>query len=336
MPLITFFKKLFWILLGLIILCVLTAVLFWYFFFSATSAVQIDEPRLGKDGSAVIYMTPGKSISQLAVELKEKNIIRSPKVFLTIVEKLSLGKSIKQGIYVFSKPQHVFKVINRLADAEYGYTPTKITFPEGYTSFNMARILEEKMPNIKQTDFMTAAEGKEGFLFPDTYFFYPYATSSAVIQMLENNFDKRTAKLKDEFSSTTLATGKTARDIIIMASILEKEVRTNADKAMVSDLFWRRMKIGMALQADSTLTYITGKTSAELTLDDLQSEDLYNSYKHVGLPPTPISNPGLESIKAALRPEPNEYLFFLSDKEGKTHFSKTYKEHLQLKAKYLD
>jgi UPF0755 protein len=117
---------------------------------------------------------------------------------------------------------------------------------------------------------------------------------------------------------------------------LEKEVRTKVDMAMVADLFLRRMKIGMPLQADSTLTYVTGKTSAELTMNDLRATDPYNSYKNLGLPPTPISNPGINAIRGAIKPEPNNYIFFLSDIDGTTHFSETYDEHLRLKKKYLD
>jgi UPF0755 protein len=192
---------------------------------------------------------------------------------------------------------------------------------------------------------MREVEGKEGKLFPDTYFFYPYVTAAEIESALEQNFSRRIAKLKTQFESdqnqasitnSEIIAGYTFDEILIMASIVEKEVRTAEDKAMVADLFWRRIKNGMPLQADSTLTYVTGKGSDTLTLTELKDkENPYNSYVFKGLPPTPISNPGLVSIQAALNPKSNPYVFFLSDKEGNTHFSETYKEHLRLKEKYL-
>jgi UPF0755 protein len=120
-----------------------------------------------------------------------------------------------------------------------------------------------------------------------------------------------------------------------MASILEAEVQTDADRAMVADLLWRRLEMGMALQVDCTLGYVLHKTSAELTLADLKADNPYNTYVYRGLPPTPISNPGAKSIEAALRPMANEHLFYLSDKDGITHFAETYEEHLANKKKYL-
>lgn len=120
-----------------------------------------------------------------------------------------------------------------------------------------------------------------------------------------------------------------------MASILEGEVRTFEDRKIVSDLLWRRIKIGMPLQVDATFSYINQKTTAELTLNDLKIDSPYNTYKYRGLPPTPISNPGMETLLAAAKPTANVYVFFLNDKDGTSHFSKTYAEHLKLKNKYL-
>ncbi len=346
---VSILKKLIAIIVSLLIVFTIIGVFCWYLFFSAPKAegLQIDEKRFGPNGAAVVYITSDTSVADLAQTLKEKGVIRSPETFLTMVEKLDLGRKIKQGIYVFNSPVNVIAAADRVSKGEYGYTQVKVTIPEGYTTYAIAEALPSKLVDIKKEDFMAASIGLEGYLFPDTYFFYPYATSSAVIELMQNNFNRKIAAVEKEFgialaissSSPQLINQKESQrslsQIITLASILEKEVQTTDDMAKVADLFIRRMEIGMPLQADSTLTYITGKTSAQLTMRDLTQTDPYNSYKNQGLPPTPIGNPGLKAIRAAIQPEPNEYLFFLSDDEGITHFSKTYAEHLQMKKKYL-
>ncbi|MFM2384071.1 MAG: endolytic transglycosylase MltG [Candidatus Parcubacteria bacterium] len=330
----------------LIVLVLIILAMLWLTYFAAPSDLVINESRLndGKGGT-VITLDAGKNIVQFAEELEDMQVIKSKKVFLTMIEKLQVGKQIKGGTYVFTDSEHVLRILDRLVKGEYGYTPVRITFPEGYTSYAMAKAIQVKFPHITPEDFMNEVEGKEGKLFPDTYFFYPYVTAAEIEKALDQNFNRRIAKLKNQFesnqgqASTTnseIISGYTFDEILIMASIVEKEVRTAEDKALVADLFWRRIKNGMPLQADSTLTYVTGKGSDTLTLAELKDkENPYNSYVFKGLPPTPISNPGLVSIQAALNPKANPYVFFLSDKEGNTHFSETYKEHLRLKEKYL-
>lgn len=371
-------KKIFSIFGALLVIACIAVLFVWYFTMSAPGQIKIDEPRFGTHGAAVVRIEDGVSIARLAEILKEKQIIRSPKMFLTLVEKLNFGKSIKKGTYVFSERQNIFQIASRFKNAEYGYTPVKVTIPEGYSTKDMAKILPSKLVDIKAEDFILLATPFEGYLFPDTYFFYPYATSSDVVGLLNRTFEKKIASLENEFnanfdpnlntassstvsvsvstldsSSTSSSTSSAITDdststnlikrygprskeeIIILASILEKEVQTADDMALVADLFLKRIEEGMPLQADSTLTYYTGKTSGQLTLDDLKSDSPYNSYVYKGLPPTPISNPGIKAIKAALNPVANPYFFFLSDRDGVTHFAKTYKEHLRLKDKYL-
>lgn len=326
------------ILIGVLIL--------WWMYFAAPAQLVINEPRINNgQGGAVVILDAKTSMAEFATKLEELQVIKSRKVFLTMVEKMQVGRQIKGGTYVFTEPVHVLKVLDRLVKGEYGYTPVRITFPEGFTSYAMAKAVEDKFPHITIELFMQEAKGKEGYLFPDTYFFYPYTTAPDIVSALQQNFERRVAKLKKEFEQNNTASstsqyqftfGRSFEEILIMASIVEKEVITVKDKAMVADLFWRRIADGMPLQADSTLTYVTGKGSDTLTLAELKDKDNpFNSYVFKGLPPTPISNPGLVSIQAALSPEPNSYVFFLSDKEGNTHFSETYKEHLRLKEKYL-
>jgi UPF0755 protein len=175
------------------------------------------------------------------------------------------------------------------------------------------------------------AKPKEGYLFPETYFFAPMATADIILSRMSDTFKAKIKPYEEEIKASV----RSSEDIVKMASILEAEVQTDADRKMVADLLWRRLDAGMALQVDSSIGYILSKTSAQLTVADLRTDNPYNTYVYKGLPPTPISNPGIESIEAALRPTHNDYLFYLSDKNGITHFAKTYAEHLANKKKYI-
>ena len=149
--------------------------------------------------------------------------------------------------------------------------------------------------------------------------------------MLDNFGDKVTDELRQKIS----AQGLTLFQGVTLASIIEKEVRTDQDKKIVADLFLRRMAAGIPLQSDATVNYVTGKSALQPTIDDTKTESLYNTYLHQGLPPGPICNPSLASLAAVASPQPNEYFYYLNTPEGETIFSKTFEEHKLNKAKYL-
>jgi UPF0755 protein len=174
---------------------------------------------------------------------------------------------------------------------------------------------------------------KEGYLFPDTYKFGTSIKPQVVIDTMMANFVKKVGdqKVKDAIA----AFGKPEKDIIIMASILEGEGRQMHTRQMIAGILWNRIKLGIPLQVDAAFRYVNGKTSSELTLDDLKIESAYNTYIHTGLPPGPISNPGIDSIMAAVTPIKSDYLYFLTDKNGNMHYAETLDEHVQNKQKYL-
>ncbi len=277
-----------------------------------------------------VTIESGQSTQSIARELAELGIVRNPKFTLNLL--VSGGeKKIQAGTYIFQNKLSVFNVAKKVLSSDYGYVPIKITIPEGTSSKRLAVLVNSKLPNIDKSEFEVLARSKEGYLFPETYFFPPEASAEEVIARMEVIFKRKISTVQDDIEKS----GKTLNEILTIASILEGEVKTSEDRAMVADLLERRTKIGMPLQVDTTLVYITGKTSATLTSAELKSDGPYNTYTRKGLPPTPISNPGLNSIKAALNPIPNEYFFYLSDKDGITHFSKTHDEHVRLKNKYL-
>lgn len=179
----------------------------------------------------------------------------------------------------------------------------------------------------------------EGFLFPDTYRVFTDATAEDVIFKMLTNFDRRlTAEMRAEIERQ----GKTIYEVIIMASLIEKEAPMNysdpenRDARIVSDIFWGRLKIGQALQSDATLSYLFNDNNPAHSGEELRVDSPYNSYKYRGLPPTPICNPGIKAIEAAIYPIPTNYNYFLTNLDGSNiYYASTYEEHLQNKYKYL-
>ena len=179
----------------------------------------------------------------------------------------------------------------------------------------------------------------EGFLFPDTYRVFSDASVNDVVDKMLANFDKKlTPKMRQDIA----AQGKTIYEVIIMASLIEKEAPIdysdleNKDARIVSDIFWGRLKSGQALQSDATLTYFLNDNKPSHSGADLEIDSLYNTYKYPGLPPTPICNPGLRAIEAAIYPLDTNYNYFLTDLDGgNIYYASTYQEHLQNKYKYL-
>ncbi|MEK7502885.1 MAG: endolytic transglycosylase MltG [Patescibacteria group bacterium] len=205
-----------------------------------------------------------------------------------------------------------------------------ITIPEGYTASQMAELFEQNSLFSKE-EFLNFAGREEGYLFPDTYKFFKKTTPQKVAEKMKNNFDIKVAEFLPEISRQK----KSLDDIVIMASIIEKEVHNPEDRKIVSGILWKRIDKGIGLQVDASLTYILGKASAELTQDDLKMDSPYNTYKYKGLPKGPISNPGKEAIEAAVFPQTSPYLFYLSDKDGITRYAKNFEEHKNNKFKYL-
>jgi len=194
--------------------------------------------------------------------------------------------------------------------------PTPVDFSSDYN------FLKEKPENI----------GLEGYLFPDTYQINKGATLEEIIRKMLNNFDQKlTPDLREEIKKQE----KSIFEIVTMASLVEKEVRTKEEKELVSGILWKRLKAGIPLQVDATIIYVTGRLQTKISKEETEIDSPFNTYKYRGLPLGPICNPGLESILAAMYPEDSQYLYYLSKPDGETVFSKTLEEHNLAKAKYL-
>ena len=207
----------------------------------------------------------------------------------------------------------------------------RVTVPEGFSVRQIGERLEGD-GIFPAGDFIKLAQGEEGFLFRDIYEFYGHALPEDVISKMKENFERKiTPGIRAEISLQK----KTLRDVVVMASLLEKEAKHEGDWEVIAGILWKRLEAGMPLQVDATLTYLTGKTSAELSDEDLKIDSPYNTYRYPGLPSGPISNPGLDAIDAALNPEPSPFWYYLSDRDGVIHYAKTFVEHKLNKTKYL-
>ena len=281
--------------------------------------------------SEVLEIRSGMTVKETGNYLSQKMVIRSPFVFNSLVWLIGGDGGVIAGKYKFEKPISVFEVVGRVTTNGYGVTVIKITIPEGLSNRQIASLLSKNIDGFDKEKFLSLAQDKEGYLFPDTYFFEPEAKPEHIIETMTENFDRKIKNISMDIGFS----GKKLKELLTMASILEEEARTEETRKKIADILWRRIDKGMPLQVDASFVYIMGKGSADLSLEDLKIDSPYNTYKYKGLPPGPITNPGLDAILAAIHPISNPYWFYLSDKEGNMHYAKTFDEHKANKAKYL-
>ncbi len=286
----------------------------------------------------------GQTMSGIINSLKESGIIRS-ELGAKVAFRLSGAKIIKAGTYNISPRMDAWQIASVIAKGE--TSSTRITIPEGYTNQQIADTLQTRgitnsrdFVEVTKT-FSTSQsylEGKkpadqswEGYLFPDTYNFDKGAPSVDLVGRLLQNFERRIEPHKDAISTNQY----NLHQIITIASLVEKEARTTSDKKMVAGVILNRLKNNMRLDIDATVRFLTNNWKDPITQADLNIDSPYNTRKHGGLPPGPICNPGLISIEAVLSPTTSDYLYYLTDNDGVTHFAKTLDEHNRNKQQYL-
>jgi UPF0755 protein len=309
------------VLISIVGLIIILGVIFYYL---------ISSP-LPKNAEILIDIEEGTSVKAAATMLKEKEIIRSRTIFSLIVQ-FSENKTIGAGTYMFDEPENSFKVARRLKNLDFGIPVKSVTLSEGMTVEQMATRLESNFNYFDTENFIKLATKYEGYLFPDTYRFSALIDEVEIIEALRNNFNDKILPLKEEIENS----GKTLDEIITMASIVEKEADRNSIQE-VTDILWHRMEIDMALQVDATFVYSIDKHSFTVTRAEMQDDsNPYNTYTHKGLPPTPISNPGLEAISASINPNPTEYLYFLTGRDGNMYYAADFDGHRENRRLYLD
>lgn len=296
---------------------------------------------------ARFVIAEGASRDQIIEQLKADGRIRSIWLAKWYVRSKAWSTVVQEGTYQLSGAYTYAQLLDALHEGRGKDTSIRITFPEGWRVSQFADRLQAR-GIVDAQEFVDALEKRraevtellpglkataalEGVLFPDTYALKPGSSADSVIDIMLANYKRRVEPLIAA-SSTTLS----PREVVTLASILERELNTSEDRAMAADLFIRRLKIGMRLQSDATVNYVTGKSALRPTGTDLATLSPYNTYQNEGLPPGPINNPGLDTIRAVLNPIANEYFFYLSTPDKKTIWAKSYQDHLSNIRDYLD
>lgn len=332
------------------------------FIFAFCVVVYLGYQTLQRNGvtEAAVNIKKGSSLGQIAQELKSQDLISSELIFKGLAFISGSANKLQAGEYKLPANLSVVSLIRVLKDGIGANADQEIKILEGWTLADIADQLQKK--GIATADFYALAgsppkfdtrakpsdaslvsqheflEDKpsgatlEGYLFPDTYRIGADATAEFVVATMLKTFETKAANI---LANAARDSGKSAYDILRVASIVEAEVPHKEDRPIIAGIIWKRLSIRMGLQVDSSVNYITGLGHASLTSSDLKIDSLYNTYKYRGLPPTPIGNPGVNAIEAAITPKESAYLYWLSTKDGTTIFSKTLDEHNSAKARYL-
>ena len=314
----------------------------FYLFINAPSSIIISQP---------FSIAKGESVASISSRLKQENFIYSDLLFRFYLKMVNKAQDIKAGYYLLPARTSMKNIVQLITDNHISINGNFLikegeTLKEIENNLHQKSILDssQKLADSKLNDFVfsypvlfrgaSLNNSLEGYFFPDSYHLPQGLKEKEIIDAFLNNFSQKLTQQE----LLNINNSHSFYENIIIASLLEKEVLTEIDKRMVADILWRRIEAGMPLQVDATICYAQNQSfiDCQLTLEAFKIDSPYNTYLYKGLPPTPICNPGLESIKAALNPLPNQSWYYLSDrKTGKTIYSQTFEEHKAAKAKYL-
>ncbi|HSX09047.1 MAG TPA: endolytic transglycosylase MltG [Candidatus Saccharimonadales bacterium] len=282
--------------------------------------------------SRTFEVSQGEGVREIANDLKAKGFIKDPIIFYMLIKQKNIGGKIQAGAFELSPSMSAGEIANVLQVAK---DDTTITVPEGKRAEEVAEILKDHFSNYSPS-WNQQLDANEGYLFPDTYSFDKNVTISIIISTMRANFDKKYASISDGTKSSM-----SQSQIVTIASIVEREAKLPEDRPLVASVIINRINAGMPLQVDATVQYALGYQPSEknwwktnLSLDDLKINSPYNTYVNTGLPPAPISNPGIEALRAVIEAPKTNYLFYVSDKEGHNHYEATFQEQLSDQQKY--
>lgn len=273
----------------------------------------------------------GTTLADASRIMEEAGAVRSSLALQLILLGHWSEQGVRAGVYQFEEPLNALGIAEAITSGTHGVPLVRITIPEGLRDAQIDAIITERLPGISAGAFLAASEGEEGYLFPETYHVPETFTAAEFVALMKETFAERIETAQADID----ASGRTLPQIITMASILEREANSEETMRMVADILWKRLDEDMLLQVDASFAYLLGKKSEEVTLDDFAIDSPYNTYKYRGLPPTPISNPGMQAILAALHPTPSPYYYYLTASDGSFHYAATFAEHEKNIAKYL-
>lgn len=309
------------------VFCGLFFVLGWFWWAWAASS-----SCFGDCQTKVFVVRKGEGLGLVAQRLEEEKLIRSSLAFQILATRLGLTRKIQAGDFRLSPGMSPEEIVQQLT---HGTLDLWATLIEGRRREEIAEQLTKSgLEDFDQTEFLKLTQNLEGQLFPDTYLFPKEADAQRIVSLLAANFKKKTSSLGAD------------KQTLILASIVEREAKYEVDRPVVAGIILKRLNEGWPLQVDATIQYAVGTQRCQgrnecewwpkrLTKEDLAIKSPYNSYLSVGLPPSPICNPGLASIKATLNSQKTDYWYYLSDSQGRMHYAKTFEEHRQNIVQYL-
>ncbi|MFH1171590.1 MAG: endolytic transglycosylase MltG [bacterium] len=340
----------------------LTLILIACFLFLLIGGGVVAVYVIGQLGSVSSNTTPksvtikqGEGVDVIVQHLKDAGLVKNAFVVKVYVLSEGVAAQLQAGTYSLTPSMSVAEVVRVLTRGDTSSREVTIRIGEGWSNVAIGAYLSSDLQLFSLAEWTAAAGATdsrsilpdrsydflsdkpatatlEGYLYPDTYRVFRNAKPSDILAKMLDNFS---AKLTPDLQEEVRAQGKTLFSVVTLASIVEREVANSADRRMVADVFLKRLRDGIALQSDATVNYVTGKQALQPTLNDTKVDSPYNTYLHAGLPPGPIGNPSIASVRAVLEPESNPYYYFLTTPDGTTIFSRTFEEHNANKTKYL-
>ena len=318
----------------IIMISVLSSMLFYY-------GIVLLWPQLNSENSTKISISKGSTLIDVSNQLFDQRIIKNKKSFILAVKTLGYEKDLPAGKFLIEEATTNYCIIKKIVNSV--ALSKKITILEGWSVNDIGLELESKF-NIKKDSFLKAVKSRrllrnwkidsnsfEGYLFPDTYLLPEDASPEDVINKMVFEYNNNiTPVMRTRMAEINLS----ENEVLTLASIIEGEAIFDSERPRISGVYHNRLKKRMRLQADPTIQYIIEDSPRRLLNKDLKIESPYNTYLNYGLPPGPINNPGIESIKAALYPEDVDFLFFVARGDGYHTFTRTEKEHNEAKKEF--
>jgi len=311
------------VLIFLLLIIFIVGSLWWI---HGTSPVNASDTR-----QKTFVVQPGEPLRTIANHLQANGLINDPIVFFLITKTNGLDNKIEAGDFRLSPNMSASEIAQTMTK---GTLDVWVTVPEGFRATEIAQVLKQKLPQYTEA-WQTDLQANEGYLFPDTYSVQKSATIEQIIQQMRQNFTQRYASITPNTRQSY-----TQNQIVTVASLVEREAKFPEDRPLVASVIYNRLQAGMPLDIDASVQYAIG-TSAKWwpTLTTSGSETIpaspYNTYTNVGLPPTPICNPGLAAITAAINPAQTNYVYYISDSSGHNHYEETLAGHNADIKKYL-
>lgn len=312
----------------------------------AYSRYNTKHPFKSKKGTIEFRVTKADTLNSIVDKLANQGLINYPDNVRESIKKGNYSSKVVPGLYSISTKISLSDFIKKLNNGTVDKNRIVVTIPEGYDINQIATLLDSKgiinkqaflesCKNYKNSQYVKTSKYRdypvEGYLFPDTYEFNKKVSGENIIDTMVNRFDSVLDSIQDEIGIDVQ--NEKMDSIIIMASIVEREVNTSQERSKAASVFYNRLKKNMKLQSCATVLYSLGIHKDKLSIKDTKVKSPYNTYRVKGLPPGPICNPGKDAIEAAIKPDKTNYLYFVLTKSGTHFFTNSYKEFLKVKQK---